>query len=227
MTEQFATVNDNRIISGNICIPFYGIWTALVILATSATINPSITLKIANLTMKGTAYRMASFSGSRSVLIVGGKAGWRDQISEQSYYNTNGLKKSLLLRDAASAVGESINLGFDDVIGTHYIRESAVAERTLRDIAGDVWWMDNNGVTQVKDRTNFAKITSEFTVANWSGAKGKFEIATEDVASFMPARTFTSPTVTSLQTISLTSIVVDNSGKLRLEVLSVGHENEG
>ncbi len=54
----------------------------------------------------------------------------------------------------------------------------------------------------------------------WSGALGRFEIATENYEDWQPGRTFSSPTVGSTQTVSLVSIVADNTGKIRLHVLT-------
>jgi hypothetical protein len=116
-------------------------------------------------------------------------------------------------------VGEQISVASDSTIGTLFAREAAPAERLLRQLAGASWWVDTRGVTQVGPRTSMA-ITSAFTVVQWSGAKGSFEIATEIVGDWMPGNTFTAPTVSGTQTIGLTTIDADNDGKIRLTVLA-------
>lgn len=222
MADQFAQLNGQRITAGNLLIPYYGIWAADVELAAAVVVQPSVTLIIGNLELKGHVFRAADFTGSKSLRIVGGAGGWRKQTTAQPYYSTNGVKKSMVLRDVASSVGESVNVVTDEVIGNFWIRERCIASELLRLLCGDVWWMDEKGVTQVHDRTNTSLIKTNFDVATWSGAAGKFNIATEDLASWLPARTFSSPTVTPVQKISSTSIVINNDGKLRLDVLSTG-----
>lgn len=224
MSDQFATINGERIISGDVCIPYFGLWVADIVLASSTEIPVACKITLANLNLIGHVYRMAAFSGSRSARIVGGYGGWRQRLLSQSYNNPNGVKKSMILRDAASSVGEQINIGTDATLGNFWIREACVASEVLRLIVGETWYVDEKGVTQTQDRTNKTKITSDYTVGSWSGAKGRFDIATEDLASWLPARTFSNQTVVSEQKISMTNIHLDNEGKLRLDVLATGHE---
>lgn len=225
MSDQFAALNGERIISGDVCIPYFGIWVADVVLAESSSITSSVQLTLANLNLKGHIYRAASFSGSRSARIVGGYGGWRKQLNYQTYNNPSGVKQSMILRDAAAAVGEQINTGTDKTLGTFWVRERCTASEVLRLLLGETWYVDETGVTQARDRSNTALIKSEYSIGSWSGAKGRFDVATEDLASWLPARTFQNPTVTSLQKISMTNIHLDNEGKLRLDVLSTGHED--
>lgn len=226
MTDQFATLSGQRIVTGSVCIPYYGLWSADIVLATTNEIKENTDLIIANLSMKCHVFRMASFAGARSARLVGGlSGGWRQKISSQAYYNANGVKLSMVLGDVASKAKEQIKIQTDKTVGQYFVRESAIASEFLYQLLGDTWYIDEKGVLQAQDRTNSKLISTPFTVINWSGAKGKFEIATEDIASWMPGRTFSSPTVTSVQTISMTTITIENNGKLRLNILSTGHEN--
>lgn len=222
MADLYASLNGERIISGSVCIPYYGLWSADVVLANSTVLPSNSKLIISNLELSCHIFRQANFSGSRSARLVGGYGGWRKKVPSQTYYNSNGVKKSIVLRDTASIVGENVNIGQDEIIGNFWIRESCVAQELLRLMAKEVWWVDEKGTTQIKDRTKTDIITSQFDVNSWSGAKGTFDIATEDVASWLPARTFSSPTVTTVQKISQTIIKLDNNGKLRLDVMSTG-----
>lgn len=216
---QFAELSGQRIVSGSIVFPYYGTWSADVVLADTTSIPTSVTLTVGNLSLVGSVFRMASFSGSRSARIVGGAAGWRKTIPAQAYQNPAGIRVSLLLGDAAMACGESVIVGQDSTIGTYWVRESAPASRILRELAGDEWWIDASGITQVGTRTGLAVATT-FQVDAWSGAKGSFSIATEDYAAWMPANTFSNITVTEKQTIALSTITVDGDGKARVEILA-------
>lgn len=222
MADQFAQLNGQRITGGNITIPYYGIWAADVEMASASALTSAVTLVVGNLQLKGHVFRAADFSGSKSARVLGGFGGWRRKTTKQPYYSTNGIKKSLILRDVASSVGEQITVASDETIGNFWVREECIASEVLRILCGDVWYIDENGVTQAQGRTNTALIKSSFDVSSWSGAAGKFTIATEDLASWLPARTFSAPTVTPVQKISSTTISINNDGKLRLEVLSTG-----
>lgn len=212
-------INGQRVISLRLTIPYYGAWVADVVLAQSTPIAPPVTLTVGTLTLLGAILRVASFGGSRSARLVAGYGGWRKTIPAQGYQKSSGVNASLVLRDAASIVGEQVSVANDASLGSAFTRESAPAERVLRQVAGSEWFIDPKGVTQIGPRTSVA-VTSSFTVVQWSGAKGQFEIATEDIAQWMPGNTFTAPTVSGTQTIGLTSIVAENDGKLRLSVLA-------
>ena len=220
--SQFATLDNHRIISGNICIPYYGLWCGDVVLASPASLPKTTILSIANLNMQCAIFRSASFSGSRSARIIGGFGGWRNEVKSQASSNNNGIRISTILGDVAATVGEQVKIKTDSVIGTTYVRDKGPASRVLRQILDEAWWIDTNGVIQTTDRTDSSLITSQFTVDSWTGSKGSFIVATEDIKSWLPGRTFVSPTVTIKQQISQTIIDVDNNGKLRLNVLSVG-----
>lgn len=204
-----------------IAIPYYGTWAADVALASQDTISSACTLVIGDMTLRGTAYRMASFSGSRTVRIVGGYGGWRKDVPSQSYQNPSGVFLSMVLGDAAKIVGEQLSLSSDVNLGQFYVREAAPAQRLLRQLAGPLWYVDTAGVTKVGARTT-GTITSPFQVISWSGSQGKFTIATENYSDWMPGKTFTSTTVTSQQTVSMATFTLENDGKLRLDVLGVG-----
>lgn len=218
---SYAVINGKRLASARITMPFYGVWCADVVLAVPDTIALSCTIQLGDLSLAGTIYRMASFSGSRSARVIGGAAGWRKIIPAQAYSKAQGIPMSLILGDAASLVGERINLAQDQLLGTTYVRETAPAERLLRQLAGPEWWVDNTGITQIGTRPGSA-ITSPFTMVDWSGGKGRFEIATETLSDWLPGRKFSNSNVSTQQQIGMTSFVMDNDGKLRVTVLSDG-----
>ena len=223
---MFAELNGQRIVSGSLIIPYYGCWAGDAVLATALTTTDPLAITIGNLTMKGHDYRSAGFAGSKSVRYVGGYGGWRKAVPSQSYYNPNGVAASVIIGDVAHTVGEQYKLTSDYTVGSYFIRENAEAQRTLNQLTNGVWWMGLDGVTNVGPRTVKTPITSAFTVNAWSGDKGRFEISTEDLASWMPGRTFVSANVPTPQAISLTTIEMDNAGKLRLIVLTAGNADE-
>ena len=225
MSGPFASLNGERLQSAHVTIPYYGAWVADVVLATPDVIPTQSTLTIADLILTGTVYRMASFAGARSARIVGGFGGWRKTVPAQNYQANSGIRLSLVLKDAAAIVGEQVNVANDQTLGTSFTRESAPAERLLRQLAGPEWFVDTKGITQVGPRAGGA-VSTPFTVVSWSGARGQFEIATENLSDWLPAKTFTANTVTTTQTVATTTIDMDNDGKLRLHILNAGFGSE-
>lgn len=221
MAGSFLSLNGRRVVSARVTMPYYGAWVADVVLAISDTIPLSAALVLGDLTLSGTIYRMSSFSGARSARIVGGAAGWRKTIPAQAYVRPSGIAMSLVLGDAAALVGEQVRIANDVILGTTYVRENAPAERLLRQLAGPTWWIDPSGVTQVGTRAGGA-ITSPFQIVEWSGGRGFFEVATETLSDWMPGRTFSNANVTKSQQIGMTTYLADNTGKLRVLVLSDG-----
>lgn len=217
--SAFASFNGERVISGVITIPMYGTWVADIVLALSDAMAPQGALVVANLSLQGTVYRAADFSGSRSARIVGGYGGWKNPVTARAYQNAGGVPLAMVLGDAASEVGEKINVVGGGTVGTDFVREAAPAERVLRQLAGPLWFVDPSGVTQVGAQRSTNAITSNFEITERSGAKGRFSIATEDLASWMPGRTLMSPTVTTTQALSMVTIVLGNNGTVRVEAL--------
>jgi hypothetical protein len=218
---------EGRVVSdGSITIPFFGAWVGDVSLPVQDPPLPdSVAVVVGDLTLRGTVVRQAGFAGGRKARIVAGGGGWGKTIPSKGYSHVIGVKASTILGDAARACGESIVLDSDSTLGTSYAREEAPAERCLRLLVGDEWWIDNDGVTQTKARESTA-VVAPFTLVSRDGALDRFEIATESIAGWLPGRTFTSPTVIDPQTISSVTIEAGNDGKLRLHVLGTSVARE-
>lgn len=228
MSGAFLSLNGTRVVSGHVAIPYYGAWTADVMMpanANAATLaqGASATLAMGNLTLVGTVYRASPFAGQIQVRIVGGKGGWQKPTTAQQYVLAGGVRRSQVLGDLARMVGETIVVGNDEVLGSSFVLEGGTAAgRILRQIAGPLWYIDPSGTTQVQATRPALTISTPFLVNTFDGARGAFEVSTEDYASWRPGATFSNDLVTVPQTISLATIDSDNSGTLRFTVLTVG-----
>lgn len=196
-------------------------WTAELSLAGDSAIPDSGTLEIGDLKLTGTTYRTLPFAGTRKILVIGGANGWSKVIESQNYTNPAGIPLSVVLGDAADACGEKVSIASDVTIGLSYERERAPASRVLRNFAADGWWMRDDGVTVIGPRARAGEaITSKFQITSYDGAQGMAAVATEKLSDWLPGRTYAAPTLTTEQTIAMTSVVVEGEGKLRIGVVS-------
>ena len=209
----------------NVTIPYYGTWTADIVLPTGVPITNPVTLTLGDLELVGTVIRQGVFAGDLSVRIVGGGGGWGKELPARGYSHIIGVRLSTLLADVASESGESIVVDSDRSVGTLWARERAKGESVLRFLTDGKWWVDAAGVTQTKARDG-SVISNPFTVISRASAAGHFEIATEALAPWMPGRTFSTSTVPDVQTVSSVTFTAGNDGKLRLFVTSAGGANE-
>lgn len=209
----FCSVGNFRVVTGAIIIQALGIWSADLLLDHVATVTGQQTLSLGPLSMLGTEISEGTFTGSTRVRLVGGYGGWRKQIPAKSYSHAAGVKKSTVIGDAASAVGEKISIAVDGAVGTAYVRQAAIAARVLEQV-GDFWWIRNDGVTVVGPR-DATQIVSSFDVVSAQLAIGQVFIATDAVQDWLPGRTFQTETL-SRRTIS-TVIHHINKDSIRTE----------
>jgi hypothetical protein len=217
--SDFIHLDGKRIVSGSINIPFWGTWSGDVVLALPDAISHQPVLTFGGLSLQASVFRASSFAGSRSVRLLGGAGGWRKPVAQKPYNQPGGIQLSLILNDLAQEVGETVRIAQDGPVGSFFVRQAAKAQFVLRQLAGPLWWIDPAGVTQIGPRPNLP-IKSQFDVLDSSGARGEFRIATETYQDWLPGNTFTAPTVTGVQTISMVTIVFDHEGKSHLEVLA-------
>lgn len=222
--SYYASLNGSRVVSATIQLPFYGTWTADVTLAIDTALASEDTLIVGALSLQGNVVRVFDFGGSRTCRMVGGFGGWQKTIPAKAYRNPAGVPVAVVLNDAALECGEQwganeLSTYAQGNVGQAYVRETAPAQRTLASLAGSLWWVDGTGVTRLAPRSN-AAITSQFDAIKYTGGRGRWEIASEHPEDWLPGRTFSSPVITSTQTISLSALQVDNDGKLRVVVLT-------
>lgn len=189
----YAELDGDRIIQAVIAIPFYGAWTADVLLEHGIDVNDGVALTVGTLTLSGTTFASAIFQGKTSARIVGGKNGWSKTVDARSYYQVTGLKLSTVLGDAARDCGEVLGSFSEETLGTSYVRISGPAMRVL---AGRPWWIDFEGKTQVTARPD-GVVASLFDTLSSSSGDRRALVATEQLDDWVPNRTFSSPQIGS------------------------------
>ncbi len=219
---SYASLSGARVVSGHLTVSTYGAAVADVVLADEGAVPEACSLTIANLTMALHVHRQAAFAGQRSARLVGGAGGWRREVPARAYHSPGGIPISMVLADAAREVGEKIVVANDASVGTYYVREAAPAARTLRQLAGRRWWIDPAGVTHVGPRPP-TTVRSEFLAASHDGSEGRYSIATEDLAAWLPGATFSNSLVPAT-VVSSVSVTLEQAGKMRVEVLAAGDD---
>lgn len=216
---DFAALSGVRIFAGSLTIPLYGLWSADLSISGDEGVPDDGPLTIGNLSMQCHVYRQALFAGSRRCRVVGGYGGWRNTVTARQYVLNSGVKLSLVLNDAASEVGEQVNVPNDQTIGPGFVRENGPASRVLRQLAGANWYCDNDGVTQIAAWPS-TRIPPPFDVINQDGGQGMIEIATEDYAAWMPGRTFVATNLDGVFTSGGVTYNFAEDGTFRLHVLT-------
>lgn len=213
---MFCTVNGRRAFELNLIIPARGLWTADAKLDTGdAFAATAITLVLAGLTMVGAVYRTGSYSGTTWVRMVGGRGGWHQTLEKNYYKNPFGLTITPILRDAAQAVGESVVVETDSIVGKFYVRQRGPAVRVLNQLTTS-WYARPDGVTYVGPRTT-PRIASRFDVMDGQDlARGSVAIATDFPEDWTPGCLFSSPTLAEKQASAVTHRLRQDS--LRTEV---------
>lgn len=217
----FAELDGKRIVDGRITVPDVGAPHADVMLdAEVPSISSKVALVVGTLRMICTPWRaVVPFQGRTRVRLIGGAAGWQRELAAKGYTSPAGVRLSLVLGDAARAVGETLELGADRSLGGHYVRELAPACRLLNRLAPGAWRVDLDGVTRTGARASSA-ISSPFSVQSFDGARGALVVASEFLADWLPRRTLTAHVMPG-KTITISGVVhTIAKGAIRTEVLA-------
>lgn len=220
MSDLYLSANGARVTAANVSIPYYGLPVADVRLAGDEPLTNPVALVIGNLSLRMAVLRQRPFGGSTSARLVGGAGGWGRAVPARFYRLASGVPLSMILRDVAAEVGETVSLETDRLVGNWYAREAGPAQRVLRQLAGELVWIDAAGVTQVGARAT-TSIKSPATVSDLDGGAGWVDVATEDVAAWRPGATFSGPSVPGGLTVGAVRIASGSDGTLRLEVLTL------
>lgn len=222
--SDFSDLGGLRVVSGSICIPYYGLWSGDVMVSNDSPIIPTLsTLTIGNLSLACSVRRSSAFAGVQKLRIVAGYGGWRTEIPFKQYQNRFGINASLVLNDVAMEVGEKVNVPNDFSVGNDYVRGNPsgliIASQVLRNLAGQEWYCDPTGVTQLASWPS-TTVATPFTVIDQDGGRGIIEIATEDYVSWLPGCQFTSPTLNNTYTNYGVVMTFDDAGIFRMSVLT-------
>lgn len=162
MSFFYASINSKRVIRARLSVPYSGIWVADLELDSADSIGgPAASVVLGGLSISGTVadVRSGTFGEARKVRVIGGKGGWSKEIPPKHYRNDAGLRKSLILQEAAALAGETLNIQFPETekIGVQFVRVSKdqlgrsipASNIFIKVVPTYLWWTDFAGVTQV------------------------------------------------------------------------------
>ena len=221
MSLLFADLSGIPIVRAKLDIPLTGIWMADVKL--DRAVGPALTgpqvLTLAGSQWVCSPLRAIDFTGTREGRLVGGQGGWRTSVPALEYASPSGVPTALVLSDVAGTVREIppvLSPTVPATLGQYWCRQAALASLVLWQILGSGWYMDPTGAVQTAPRFP-TLIPSPFYATAVDGCVGRYEIATEFPADWVPGATFLGPTVSG--TVSRVMHILE-AGSLRTEVLS-------
>ena len=223
MTLLFADLSGIPVVRAVLAIPFAGIWHADVELDRALgpeIVGPQI-LTLAGSTWACAPIRAVDFTGERRARLVGGTAGWRTEVAFQEFQSPSGVPTSLVVSTVAGQVQEIPPVLAPTVpatVGAYWCIQADRASLVLEQVLGKAWWMDATGTIQTALRPP-TPIATPFTAISVDGVLGRYEIATEFPATWLPGSTFLAPNMLAPGTVSRVVHILDK-GSLRTEVLS-------
>jgi hypothetical protein len=173
---SLATLNSLLVTAARVSLPAWGAWWAEVECASDQVLTGAVTLILDDLTLRGTVVTGGAYQTRTRYRIVGGAGGWGRTISARSYANDLGVKLSLVLRDAATAVGETMGTAPATAIGPAFVRAQGPASRVLEAVAPRGWYVDEAGVTQIGRRPARPFTGAASRMVN-DAAQGRYELA--------------------------------------------------
>lgn len=157
MTSLQATVNGQRTTKLVLRRPWSGVWSVVADFDSRVdTLTGPATVQIGDVTLQGTFVPglSGSFQIQSKVIIVGGKAGWRQVVGKDHEHSDAGIKARNLIGKLAGQVGEPLGtVSIESTVGPDYMRFTGPAARAMDQICGSLtWWVDDAGLTQVGTR---------------------------------------------------------------------------
>lgn len=128
--------------------------------------------------------------GKARYRCVAGAGGWGKTIDEKPYHNDAGVKLATVLRDAATACGETMGTMPSTVLGPHFARANDTASDLLHLLAPRAWYVDTAGTTHVGS-WNSSLAGAETYVGDGARvrtdlARGVIELAVDEVENLLP-----------------------------------------
>lgn len=134
-------------------VPAWGAPWIDVGLVDETAVTGQTTLELGGVSISATVVSGGTYQGRAQYHLVGGAGGWGLSLPPEKYRDDAGVKVSVVLRDLASATGETLGTTPTDLRGPHYARRAGGAYETLNELAPKAWFVDFDGITQFGKRS--------------------------------------------------------------------------
>lgn len=227
-----CTIEDKEAFDFRLDVPNKGVWFAhLHVEDLEATFSGSVTIKIADLTLKGFVIRDHLDKSLRSIDVAGGKAGWRKVLKSKGYTNDGGVEAKLIVEDLASETDETLDKFAvnTEKIGKHYVRVSRIASDTLVEAIGldSHWWVDWDGKTQVakKRETKTLKEPSDYTLLAYEPKDQYVKVSVESLKTINVGYSLSNDLFDSDKTVDRFVVSVSTMQELIIECWCSDHNS--
>lgn len=182
-----VTLNGNVVTHATVTIPAWRGWYADVLLSQPVELSGAVELVVADLTLSGTIIAGGTDRGVARYRIAAGAGAWGQAIAAKGYRDDAGVKHSTIIRDAAEAAGETIDLESipTERTGAGYTRRSGPAAVVLHELAPENWYVGTDGVTRI-GRRNGEPITVSAVREHVDLSRGKMILAADEIATILP-----------------------------------------
>lgn len=202
----------------NLHVPLYGVATAEAELLEAATLSGRQTLIVGDLSLIGTIVDGGVVAGQGRYHWRAGAGQWGKTVPGRGYGNSQGVQRSVVIRELGSAVGEMVSYALPEVrLGlapeASYVRLGGPAWLALKALAVP-WHVDGAGVTQIAERPSAPAPEDKAALVAWAREDGRrvYVPAAEGVAGWLPGNTIGNETIASLD------VAADPEKPLRLTV---------
>lgn len=215
---SLVTVDGVPCSDATLTVPLVGCWTLEAKLSNDAPEGAPVRAEFGDLVLVGTLFRGGSFAGAGMLRAVGGKGGWRKDIDPKPYQSSFGIKVAPLVKDAARACGETVNVDAPGTVGPFWTRPARPAVWTLS-VLCPRWWMGFDGVTVPTSRPEGSMQVRELNVVpeGTSLSAGRIVCSPASLAGVLPGLTFSAPSVPVPQ-VALTVVHRLADDRLRTEI---------
>jgi hypothetical protein len=187
-----ASINGNRLTEARVSIPAWGLSYCDLALEGEVKLAGKVAVVVADLTIFSTVLSGGPGQGRSFFRTVSGAGGWGQTLPKKSYANDAGVKLSLVLGDAAAAVGETLDTSTIDpttTVGTSFTRPQGPACRVLETVAPSAWYVGEDGKTRLGARPATTPNLKFAQTARVDLARGFVEVASDSIAPILPGAT--------------------------------------
>lgn len=186
-------------------VPGRGVASADVELADATVLSGEHVLYVGDLACKGVVVDGGPVAARARYEWKAGKGAWGNVIPAKGFGNSQGVQRSALIRDAALACGEPVNvalpearLGIPPAAG--YARLAGPAWDILRALAVP-WHVDPAGVTQIAERPVSQAPVLNAVLLEWDREEGRrvYVPDGEGIAGWLPGARIDGEQIISLQ----------------------------